>query len=124
MTATKASSNESFESHRKLLFGLAYRMLGTVQDTEDVIQDTYIRWMNVDQETIESTPAYLTRIAIRLCIDRLRRLKVEREAYVGPWLPEPIPITLDPPSVEAELAETLSVALLVPSSSHWTTRTT
>ena len=104
----------SFEAHRGRLFGLAYRMLGSRLDAEDVVQDTFIRLHQTDQDTIRNLEAWLVTTATRLAIDRLRALKTEREAYSGPWLPEPL-MTDDvpPPDRQLELASDLSVAFLV-----------
>jgi len=102
---------ESFDKHRSRLFGIAYRMLGTRDDAEDIVQETYIRWHNADAEEIESPEAWLVTVATRLSIDRLRKAAVERETYIGPWLPEPI-LTDPSPEENAELASNLSLAFL------------
>jgi len=102
---------EQFESHRGRLFGLAYRMLGSRADAEDVLQEAYLRWHQAERAAIENPEAWLVTTTSRLAIDRLRRLKTEREAYVGPWLPEPI-VTAAPPDRDLSLADDLSVAFL------------
>jgi RNA polymerase sigma-70 factor (ECF subfamily) len=102
----------TFEALRGRLFGLAYRMLGSRVDAEDIVQDTYVRWHGVAHERIENSEAWLVTTATRLAIDRLRRLKTEREAYVGPWLPEPI-VTDAPPDRNVDLADDLSMAFLM-----------
>lgn len=79
-----------FEQHRAKLFAIAYKMLGTVSDSEDVVQDTFLRWNTVATADIDQPESYLATIATRLCLDRLRKLKRNREDYVGQWLPEPI----------------------------------
>ncbi|PON11563.1 hypothetical protein C2W62_44170 [Candidatus Entotheonella serta] len=79
-----------YETHRQHLFGVAYRMLGTVADAEDVLQDAFLRWQHANYEAVTSPRAYLTATVTRLSIDRLRQLKTRREDYVGPWLPEPL----------------------------------
>lgn len=79
-----------FREHRRLLFGIAYRMLGSVMDAEDVLQDAYLNWSAVDLAEIESPPAYLRTIVSRRCLDQLKSARVRRESYVGPWLPEPL----------------------------------
>ena len=109
-----ASSLEIFDEHRQLLFGIAYRMLGIVQDAEDIVQECYLRWQQTDTAQVESPRAFLSAIATRLCIDQLRAARVQREAYVGPWLPEPLATDLpsDPAGVSA-LAASLSVAFMV-----------
>lgn len=102
-----------FESHRPRLYGLAYRMLGVRAEAEDVLQEAYLRWQDVDPASIRSTEAFLTTTVSRLCIDRLRKLKVEREAYFGPWLPEPLATQdLSTPEMEAELRDDVSIAFL------------
>jgi RNA polymerase sigma-70 factor, ECF subfamily len=103
---------EAFEARRPRLFGLAYRMLGSRADAEDIVQEVYLRWHQADRSAIENPEAWLVTTATRLSIDRLRRLKTEREAYVGPWLPEPIVAAEPPPDRHLELAEDLSVAFL------------
>jgi RNA polymerase sigma-70 factor, ECF subfamily len=104
----------SFEPHRRRLLGLAYRMLGSVSEAEDTVQDAYLRWHAADRDAVSDIRAFLTTITTRICLDTLRSARVRREAYVGPWLPEPV---LDAaalaPDTQAELAEDLSVALLL-----------
>ena len=105
---------DQFEGLRGRLFGIAYRMLGSRADAEDVVQETYVRWHQAARESIRTPEAWLVTTATRLAIDRLRALRVEREAYLGPWLPEPLMRT-EPPSPDraVELASDLSVAFLV-----------
>jgi RNA polymerase sigma-70 factor (ECF subfamily) len=102
----------AFEAVRSRLFGLAYRMLGSRADAEDIVQETYVRWHNADPSAIDNAEAWLVTAATRLAIDRLRRLKTEREAYVGPWLPEPILSEDARPDRQLELASDLSIAML------------
>ncbi len=103
-----------FESHRGRLFGLAYRMLGSRAEAEDVVQDAFLRWHQADREAIRTPEAWLVTTATRLAIDRLRALKTERDAYTGPWLPEPLMSEQPPPpDRHLELASDLSVAFLV-----------
>jgi len=104
---------ETFETYRPYLFSIAYRMLGTRADAEDVLQDAWLRWQATDHARLQSAEAWLVTIVTRLAIDRLRAAKAEREAYVGWWLPEPL-VELDErtPEAAAELAGELSVALL------------
>ena len=90
----------TFERLRGRLFGLAYRMLGSRADAEDVVQEAYVRWHEAAHQGIDSPEAWLVTTTTRLAIDRLRRLKTEREAYVGPWLPEPI-VSAAPPDRDA-----------------------
>ncbi|HEX7048588.1 MAG TPA: RNA polymerase sigma factor SigJ [Longimicrobiales bacterium] len=98
-----------FERHRARLFGIAYRMLGSAADAEDVVQDAYLRWHQA--ESVRSAEAWLVAVVTRLSIDRLRRAAMEREAYEGNWLPEPI--ATPAPDRNAELASDLSMAFLV-----------
>ena len=102
----------TFEALRGRLFGLAYRMLASRADAEDVVQETYVRWHQAAESSIENPEAWLVTTATRLAIDRLRRLKTEREAYVGPWLPEPIVTHAPPPDRHLDLADDLSIAFL------------
>jgi len=103
-----------FERHRPRLFGIAYRMLGSRTDAEDVLQDAYLRWHRGVPEELRSTDAWLVTTVTRLCIDRLRAARTEREHYVGPWLPEPLIGDAAPAAdVRAELASSLSIAFLV-----------
>ena len=105
---------EQFTELRPLLFGVAYRMLGSVTDAEDTVQDAYIRWTGSDRSDVHSPRAYLTTIVTRLCLDRLKSARSKREVYVGPWLPEPlVDDRVDSPERATELAETLSMAFLV-----------
>jgi RNA polymerase sigma-70 factor (ECF subfamily) len=101
-----------FEAVRGRLFGLAYRMLGSRAEAEDIVQEAYVRWHQADQAAVENAEAWLVSTATRLAIDRLRRLKTEREAYAGPWLPEPIVSAAPPPDRTLELADDLSMAFL------------
>lgn len=104
-----------FDEHRGLLVSVAYRVLGSVTDAEDTVQEAWLRWSNVDHSEIVDPRAFLVRVTTRLAIDRLRRAKVRREAYVGPWLPEPVLTAQDPqdPSEDAAMAESISMAMLV-----------
>lgn len=105
---------EVFKKHRARLFGIAYRMLGTHAEAEDIVQEAYIKWHEADDEKIENSEAWLVTIATRLSIDRLRKASRERETYIGPWLPEPI-VASDAlsPQDELELASNLSMAFMV-----------
>jgi RNA polymerase sigma-70 factor (ECF subfamily) len=104
----------TFEQHRPKLYGIAYRMLGTRADAEDMLQETYLRWHRTDLERVRSAEAWLTTIVSRLCIDRLRSAHSAREAYFGPWLPEPlVGADVPMPDAQSELANDLSVAFLV-----------
>ena len=84
------SSLDDFNDHRPLLFSIAYRMLGTVTDAEDMVQETFLRWHQTADEKVRSAKTYLATIITRLCIDYLRSARVRREQYVGTWLPEPM----------------------------------
>ena len=106
-----ASPTAAFEATRPRLFGLAYRMLGSAADAEDIVQEAYVRWHQADRSSIDSAEAWLVTTTSRLAIDRLRRLKTEREAYVGPWLPAPI-VALPPPDRHLDLSDDLSMAFL------------
>ena len=81
---------ESFETYRSYLFAIAYRMLGSAMDAEDMVQETYLRYQTTPPETIISLKAFLTTIITRLCMDQLHLARRKREQYMGPWLPEPI----------------------------------
>ena len=113
MTRAPASEAgvEAFEAARPRLQRLAYRMLGSVAEAEDVVQDAWLRWSRVDPAGIDNPTAWLVSAATRLCIDRMRADRARREAYVGPWLPDPLieDITEDP----LERAEDVSVAVLL-----------
>jgi RNA polymerase sigma-70 factor (ECF subfamily) len=113
VTETVAAA-DAFEPVRGRLFGLAYRMLGSRAEAEDVVQEAYVRWHQSDRDVIRNAEAWLVTTATRLAIDRLRALKTEREAYTGPWLPEPIMQNTPPsPDTHLELASDLSLAFLV-----------
>lgn len=115
-TAKKDSPNrfEDFGQYRSLLFAIAYQMLGSVMDAEDMVQEAFLRWQQTSKQRVKSTKAYLTTIITRLCIDRLRSARVRREQYIGSWLPEPIVTesSADPAKM-AELADSLTIAFLV-----------
>jgi len=103
----------TFEQHRDRLHGIAYRMLGSRAEADDMVQEAWLRWNRAARAEIRSPEAWLVTATTRLCIDRLRQLRTEREAYVGPWLPEPLAIDTAPPADHSsELASDLSVAFL------------
>jgi RNA polymerase sigma-70 factor (ECF subfamily) len=122
-TAPRAQ-DEVFHRHRRLLFTVAYQMLGSVADAEDTVQDTWLRWSAADRDDVTDPRAYLVQIATRLALDRLNSARARRETYVGPWLPEPLltgigreavasgPAAPDP-GAAAELGEQVSLALLI-----------
>jgi RNA polymerase sigma-70 factor, ECF subfamily len=108
--------SSEFERHRPRLFGIAYRMLSSRADAEDVLQDAYLRWHGGAPDEVRSPEAWLVTAVTRLCIDRLRAARTEREQYVGPWLPEPlIGVGAAAPAADAqaELSSSLSIAFLV-----------
>src|SRR4051794_34047612 len=103
-----------FERHRARLFGIAYRMLGSVDDANDLTQETYLRWHRADLTAIDAPEGWLVAVMTRLAIDRSRHASVERRSYVGHWLPEPLSVSAPPPpDRSAELASDLSMAFLV-----------
>ncbi len=106
-TVAESPAQRIFNEHRGRLWGVAYRVLGRVNDVEDVVQDTWLRWSAVDVHEVEDPEAFLVRVATRLAIDRLRSAQSRREVYVGPWLPEPI---LTGPDVAESVALTDSVS--------------
>jgi RNA polymerase sigma-70 factor (ECF subfamily) len=108
------SDTAVFQQHQPRLYGIAYRMLGTKADAEDTLQDAYLRWRDSDVDTVRNPEAWLVTTVTRLCIDRLRVARIERESYKGPWLPEPImDQSVTTPEAHLELASDLSIALLV-----------
>jgi len=119
--STESDPMAAFARDRSLLVGVAYRMLGTVSDAEDVVQEAWLRWARVDTDTVHDPTAFLVRTVTRLAIDRLRRIKARRETYVGPWLPEPLltgqlltgPEPAADPAEDVDRAESVSMAMLV-----------
>ncbi|MEV7512608.1 RNA polymerase sigma-70 factor [Streptomyces sp. NPDC091201] len=105
-------ATESFVAHRNLLFTVAYEMLGSAADAEDVLQETWLRWVKVDLAEVADPRAYLVRITTRQALNRLRTASRRREAYVGPWLPEPL-LTAPDVAEDAELAESVSMAMML-----------
>ncbi|MFI9612183.1 RNA polymerase sigma-70 factor [Streptomyces sp. NPDC052023] len=103
---------EEFEQLRPRLFGIAYRILGSVSEAEDVVQDVWMRWQDVDRSTVLEPAAFLAKITTRLAINVAQSARVRREAYVGPWLPEPVDTSMDP-QVGAERGEALELAVLL-----------
>ncbi|MEJ3658467.1 RNA polymerase sigma-70 factor [Actinomycetes bacterium KLBMP 9759] len=104
----------TFAAHRRLLFAVAYRILGSAADAEDVVQDAWFKWSAADRGQVADPKAYLARIATNLSMDRLRSTRHQRETYVGPWLPEPIrTTTATDAAVNVEAADSVSVAMLV-----------
>ncbi|MET8927098.1 RNA polymerase sigma-70 factor [Streptomyces sp. NPDC004623] len=105
-------ATEVFVSQRNLLFTVAYEMLGSAVDAEDVLQETWLRWVEVDLDTVRDRRAYLVRITTRQALNRLRTMSRRKESYVGPWLPEPLLTTPDV-AQDAELAESVSMAVML-----------
>jgi RNA polymerase sigma-70 factor (ECF subfamily) len=109
---TTDHATEAFVAHRNLLFTVAYEMLGSAADAEDVLQETWLRWVGVDLDTVRDDRAYLVRITTRQALSRLRTLRRRKESYVGPWLPEPL-LTAPDVAEDADLAESVSMAMLL-----------
>jgi len=104
----------TFEPYRRRLLGLAYRMLGSMAEAEDAVQETYLRWHETDRARVAEPRAFLITTTTRICLDVLKSARVKREEYVGPWLPDPVTDTASlAPDAQTELAEDLSVALLL-----------
>ncbi|MEV6923448.1 RNA polymerase sigma-70 factor [Dactylosporangium sp. NPDC051485] len=109
---TTDPATQAFVAYRNLLFTVAYEMLGSAADAEDVLQEVWLRWANVDLDRVRDQRAYLVRITTRQALNRLRTMKRRKEAYVGPWLPEPLLTTPDV-AEDTELAESLSMAFML-----------
>jgi RNA polymerase sigma-70 factor, ECF subfamily len=109
-----SDSAHSFEPHRRHLTGLAYRMLGSLAEAEDIVQDAYLRWHGAERGAIANPRAFLSKIVTRLCLDHIKSARARREEYVGPWLPEPVldPAALAPESA-SDMAHDLSMALML-----------
>jgi RNA polymerase sigma-70 factor, ECF subfamily len=103
----------AFEAHRDALTGLAYRMLGSRAEAEDVVQDAYLRWHNVDRAAVEEPRRYLGTVVTRLCLDRMKSAQARREIYVGQWLPEPVVDESFDDGSTGDLAHDISVALML-----------
>src|SRR3990170_1750018 len=114
MASVAEQQADVFTEHRPLLFSIAYRMLGSVMDAEDMVQETYLRWQQASPDEVRSPKSYLSTVVTRLCIDQLRSAKTQREQYIGPWLPEPL-ITEETADMDDKLAlaDSLSMAFLV-----------
>ncbi|MDJ0380952.1 RNA polymerase sigma-70 factor [Streptomyces sp. G-G2] len=115
MTTRSAAPAAEFEEHRPRLFAVAYRMLGSAHEAEDLVQDAYLRWSAADRDAIEHPGAWLAKVVTHLCLNRLTSARARREEYVGPWLPEPV-LTGDGtlgPLESAEQRDSVSMALLV-----------
>ncbi|WP_246365892.1 sigma-70 family RNA polymerase sigma factor [Nonomuraea rhodomycinica] len=112
MSGYATEATEVFVAHRKLLFSVAYEMLGSAADAEDVLQETWLRWVKVDLGQVSDQRAYLIRITARQSLNQMRNMKLRKEAYVGPWLPEPL-ITTPDVAEDVVLAESVSMALML-----------
>jgi RNA polymerase sigma-70 factor, ECF subfamily len=111
---TPENTTQIFEQYRELLFSIAYRMLQSASDAEDIVQEAFLRWLQAKPAEVKSAKAYLSTVVVRLCIDQVRSSQARREVYVGPWLPEPILTGQRPELSEtAVLAESLSFAFLI-----------
>lgn len=106
------NGTDAFAAHRALLFTVAYEVLGSAADAEDVVQETWLRWADVDHASVREPRAYLVRVATRQALNRLRTVARRREAYVGPWLPEPL-LTAPDVADDVVLADSVSTALLL-----------
>ncbi len=102
-----------FETHRGLLTGVAYRMLGSVSDAEDLVQETWLRWTKADMAEIKAPKSWLLTVVSRLCLDRLKSARVQREQYYGTWLPEPLLENAPATTSTEEVDESVSIALLL-----------
>ncbi len=107
-----STEEQTFSEYRKLLFAIAYRLLGSVADAEDVVQDAWFKWSGADRAQVSDPTAYLARIVSNLAMERLRSTRRQRETYVGPWLPEPI-LTETDAAEDVAVAESVSLAMLV-----------
>src|SRR4051812_12198679 len=104
---------EQFEAQRPFMLAIAYRMLGSATEAEDIVQEAYLRYQNKGPDSIVSPRAFLSTVVTRLCINHLQSAQAQRESYIGPWLPEPVLTTLDQrfsPTDKLELHESLSQA--------------
>ena len=110
--ARQDPATETFLIHRNLLFTVAYEMLGSAADAEDILQETWLRWSGVDLDTVRDQRAYLVRITTRQALSRLRTLGRRKESYVGPWLPEPL-LTAPDVAEDVELADSVSMAMML-----------
>lgn len=111
-----ATALDPFEANRPVLFGVAYRMLGSATDAEDAVQEAWLRWRGASVEALRSPRSWLVTVVTRLCLDHLRTARVRREQYIGQWLPEPIATALAPapgPEATVDTAETIDMAMLV-----------
>ena len=114
MAIDESNPEADFEPHRRHLMAVAYRLVGSLAEAEDLVQEAYLRWHDTDRSTILNVRAFLSKVLVRLCLDHLKKARVRREQYVGEWLPEPV---LDDEALTAEtaseLADDLSVGLML-----------
>ncbi len=96
-------SAQIFEQEHRLLFAIAYRMLGSATDAEDIVQEAFVRWLQASHVEVQSPRAYLSTVVVRLCLDQLHSARAQREDYAGPWLPEPLATRTHAEPVETEL---------------------
>ena len=116
MLEQSESSVQQFETYRPLMFAIAYRMLGSAAEAEDIVQETYLRYSAVPPDTIVSPRAFLSTVVTRLCINQMQSARAQRETYIGPWLPEPLAAESDPYAMQTNqtsLDESISMAFLV-----------
>ena len=106
MDATLDDALAAFQAVRGRLFGIAYRMLGSASEAEDIVQDAWLRWQGTDRTLVQDPPAFLATVTTRLAINALQSARAQRETYIGPWLPEPVDTSEDP-TLGAERAEAL-----------------
>lgn len=111
-TTDLAEASATFSALRPRLFGIAYRMLGSVSEAEDIVQDSWLRWQETDRRTVESPAAFLATITTRLAMNLAQSARVRRETYIGPWLPDPVDTSADP-LLGAERGEALGFAVLL-----------
>ncbi|MBR3192999.1 sigma-70 family RNA polymerase sigma factor, partial [Bosea sp. (in: a-proteobacteria)] len=105
--------DDLFETHRRFLTRLAYRMLGSVSDAEDIVQEAWLRWRDVSQDEVEAPRAYLARTVTRLCLDQMKSARSKREFYVGAWLPEPLVEEIGAAEADADTQLDAPIALML-----------
>lgn len=110
---TAPTGVDEFEANRRRLTGLAYRMTGSQFEADDIVQETYLRWSDTDRLAIRSAGSWLATVATRISLDHLKSARVQRESYIGPWLPEPLLDGVGRPEDDVELDDSVSIALLL-----------
>jgi RNA polymerase sigma-70 factor, ECF subfamily len=115
LSPSEKEAMDEFEKYRPLMFSIAYRMLGSVTEAEDMLQNAYLRYRQMPAGSIDSPKSFLSTVVTRLCLNHLQAARVQRESYLGPWLPEPLLTEDDPesPTSQAEMLESISMAFLV-----------